>query len=153
MRESNVQKLCWQALSALAGVFKRSVVRVTLWRVNTGRAWVGSGKPVRNPDGSVTLYGARPITLGFGLINGDPVTGTSDLCGMTSIIVTPEMVGQRVAVFTAIETKESGGGHKREDQKDYIKFVRDAGGIAGFANTPAVAQSIVTDYCRERGIS
>lgn len=149
MRESNVQRHVWAALSAFV---RQAVLRVTLWRVNTGTAWVGSGKPVRNQDGSVTLAGARPITLGFGMVNGKPVVGTSDLCGLTSVVVTPQMVGTTVAVFTAIETKESGGGRTSGDQLHFIDFVRKAGGIAGVAYTPAVAQSIVADYCRERGI-
>ncbi|ATI15717.1 hypothetical protein [Bordetella phage vB_BbrM_PHB04] len=152
MRESNVQRLVWAAASALSSLF-RAAVRVTLWRVNTGTAWVGAGKPIRNKDGSVTLAAARPITLGFGMVNGKPVVGASDLCGMTSIIVTPEMVGRPVAVFTAIETKESGGGRTSDDQRHFIDFVREAGGIAGVAHTPAVAQSIVADYCRDRGVS
>lgn len=153
MREGNVQRGIWEALSALGRFFKSAAVRVVVWRLNTGIAWVGAGKPIRNKDGSVTLAAARPITLGFGMVDGKPVVGASDLCGLTSIIVTPEMVGTRVAVFTAIEAKRESGGKKSDDQKDFVQFVRDAGGIAGFANTPAVAQSIVTDYCRERGIS
>lgn len=152
MLEGSVQRLVWASLSALSSAFK-TAVRVTLFRVNTGKAWVGAGKPIRNKDGSVTLAAAQPVTLGFGLVTGNPVNGSSDLCGMTSIIVTPEMVGKPVAVFTAIETKRTKGGRTSEDQGDFIAFVRKSGGIAGVANTPAAAQAIVTDYCRERGIS
>lgn len=152
MRESSVQKLVWAAASAISTLF-RSVVRVTLWRVNTGTAWVGAGNAVRNPDGSVTLPAARPITLGFGMVNGRPVVGASDLCGLTSVVVTPQMVGRKIAIFTAIETKESGGGRTSGDQHHFIDFVKEAGGIAGVANTPAVAQAIVSDYCHECGVS
>lgn len=151
MRESKVQRLIWLAVGGLAGLFGADV-RTVLWRLNTGKAWVGAGKPIRNSDGSVTLPAARPVTLGFGRPNGDPVVGASDLCGVTSLIVTPEMVGTRVAVFTAIETKSTRMGRTSKEQKEFIQFVRDSGGIAGVANTPEAAQAIVKTYCEERGI-
>ena len=145
--ENTVQRSIWLAVCGLS-----ICARVVLWRVNTGLGWVGKGKPVRNPDGSVTLHGARPVTLGFGAPDGRPVVGASDLCGLTSVTVTPEMVGQKVAVFTAIEAKRTKNGRTTKEQLDFHEFVRGAGGIAGVANTPAVAQSIVTSYCRDRGI-
>lgn len=152
MKENNVMRSCWLAVSNVGSAFKSSV-RAVLFRVNSGTAWLGSGKPIRNNDGSVIIPAARPVTLGFGNVSGKPVAGASDLCGLTSIVVTPEMVGKPVAVFTAIETKRTKGGRTSQDQIDFIQFVQDAGGIAGIANTPVKAQSIVTDYCRERGIS
>lgn len=152
VRESKVQRLIWLAVGGIKSLAGAGV-RVVLWRLNTGKAWVGSGRPVRNRDGSVTIPGARPIALGFSKPDGSPVVGASDLCGLTSIVITPAMVGKRVAVFTAIEAKEEGGGRTSEDQADFIDFVRDAGGIAGVANTPAVAQAIVRDYCESMGIS
>lgn len=64
-------------------------------------------------------------------IGGD---GGSDLIGFRVVTVTPEMVGQRVAIFTAIETKSSAG-HKDADQRTFIDGVRKQGGIAGFARS------------------
>jgi hypothetical protein len=135
MRESNVLRQCWLAVAALG---------TTLFRVNTGKAWVGNG--VRQPDGNVLVIGGRPVALGFGMPNGDPLVGTSDLVGWTTLEITPAMVGRKIAAFTVIETKESGGGTKREAQVNFVNRVKEAGGIAGFASSPAQAQSIIREY-------
>ena len=153
MLEGSVQRAAWLATAKVSSLFK-SAVRTVLFRVNTGKGWVsGGGKPYRLNDGSVVVPAGRPIALGFGLTNGDPLEGAADLNGWTSLVVTPEMVGSTVAVFTAIETKRSDGGRKRTGQINYVDQVRAAGGIAGFAKSPDEAQSIVADYCRERGIT
>lgn len=137
--ESNVQRLAWAAVASTT----------ILFRVNTGRAWLsGMGPPgVRKlTDGSVHIQAARPIAMGFARPSGDPVTGTSDLIGWSSVVVTPDMVGCRVAVFTAIETKKSKGGRTSDDQANFIAQVLKAGGIAGVANSPEAARSIVSGY-------
>lgn len=137
--ESTVQRKVWLAVAATT----------ILFRVNTGRAWLsGMGPPgVRKlTDGSVHIQAARPISLGFSKPDGQPLVGTSDLNGWTSIEVTPDMVGCRVAVYTAIETKKSKGGKTSEDQQKFIAQVVKAGGIAGVANSPEAAVQIVADY-------
>lgn len=135
MREGNVLRSCWLAVAALG---------TTLFRVNTGKAWVGKG--LRQPDGNVLVIGGRPVALGFGMPNGDPLVGTSDLIGWTTVEITPKMVGRKVAVFTAIETKESGGGDKREGQINFVDQIKEAGGIAGFASSPAAAQAVIREF-------
>jgi hypothetical protein len=137
MRENNVQRRAWLALAKLSRVF----------RVNTGRAWLSGAGPVqRLTDGSVVVPAARPVALGLGMPDGKPLVGTSDLLGWTSVTITPDLVGCRVAVFTAIETKESGGGHQRPEQKNFIDQVRLAGGIAGFASSPEEAVAVVEGF-------
>lgn len=74
----------------------------------------------------------------FGLCNG-----SSDVIGWTSRVVTQEMVGKKVAIFTAIETKRSVGGVRSEDQKNFVGTVQAAGGIAGFASSESEAVQIV----------
>lgn len=138
MKESNILRQCWLAVSSIG---------TTLFRLNTGKGYVG--KAIRQPDGNVLIVGGRPVALGLGMPNGDPLVGASDLLGWTTIEITPEMVGRRCAIFTAIECKESGGGHKREEQINFVDRVCAAGGIAGFANSPAVAQSIIREYCEK----
>lgn len=138
--ESTVQRQVWAAVASTSIMF----------RVNTGKAWVGHGKPQRFTDGSVVLYGARPVALGFGLANGDPVVGTSDLIGWTSVVITPEMVGRRVAVFTAIETKRTKGGVVSEDQEKFITRVRQAGGIAGVAAASHQATQLIADWSNQK---
>lgn len=55
--------------------------------------------------------------------------GSADLIGWKSITITPEMVGQRVAVFTSIEVKTPTG-KVRDDQINWQHQVAAAGGIA-----------------------
>lgn len=64
--------------------------------------------------------------------------GASDLIGITTITVTPEMVGQEIGVFTAVEVKEPNwqrpqDDHERE-QENFIEQIRKRGGIAFFIN-------------------
>ena len=136
--ESLNQRAIWLRAAALAGV--------VLFRVNSGKAWVGHGKPQRLTDGSVVLHGARPIALGFGLANGDPVAGQADLVGWRTITITPEMVGCKVAVFTSIEAKRTDGGRISSEQQKWRRAVLLAGGIAGVANSPEAAVDIVNGY-------
>lgn len=137
MREKVVLRSAWLALGALSRVF----------RVNTGTAWLSGAGPVqRLQDGSVLVPAARPVALGLGMPDGKPLVGTSDLLGWTTVTVTPEMVGCRAAIFTAIETKETGGGKKRDEQRNFVDQVRLAGGIAGFAASAEEAVSIVRGY-------
>ena len=45
----------------------------------------------------------QPIKAGWG------ANGASDLIGFTTVEITPEMVGQKAAIFTAIEVKRETG--------------------------------------------
>lgn len=56
--------------------------------------------------------------------------GSADLIGWKSVEVTPQMVGQRVAVFVALETK-SLTGPRREAQTNFLRAVNNAGGLGG----------------------
>lgn len=138
MKESTNQRAIWLAAAALAGT--------VLFRANSGKAWLGHGAPRRLADGSVVLAGARPVALGLALANGDPVVGQADLIGWRSVVVTPDMVGCRVAVFASIECKRETGGRTSADQKHWMAMVQRAGGIAGVANTPEAARAIVDSY-------
>lgn len=80
------------------------------------------------------------------MANGNPVVGQSDLYGWKSITITPEMVGCRVAVVLSIECKRPKGGRLSDDQKSWIDTVQRAGGIAGVANSPEAALSLVNNW-------
>ena len=54
--------------------------------------------------------------------------GSSDLIGFQSVTITPEMIGQKIAVFTAIEVKTESG-KVSEPQTKFIEMVRKFGGI------------------------
>jgi len=93
---------------------------VRLFRNNTGKLQDATGRWVE-----------------FGLC-----VGSSDLIGWTTREITPDMVGQKVAVFTAIEVKTATG-TVSNDQENFIRRVREAGGIAGIARTPDEARDII----------
>lgn len=71
------------------------------------------------------------------------VPGMSDLIGCSSVIVTPSMIGQRVAVFTAIEIK-SLTGKPTADQLRFIETVKELGGNAGLAHSVEEARDIIS---------
>lgn len=70
---------------------------------------------------------------------GNP--GGSDLIGWTPMVITPDMVGRTVAVFTACEVKTAGG-RATEHQLNFIAQVLKAGGMAGIARSPGEAVAI-----------
>ena len=67
--------------------------------------------------------------------------GSSDLIGWRSLTITPDMVGQTVAVFAAIEVKDRGA--PTPEQLHFIAQVQAAGGLAGVARTVAEAEAIL----------
>lgn len=140
--ESPVQKRGWVALARLG---------VLVWRLNTGKGWVASGKPIRLADGSVKLPGGRPISLGFSLMDTEPVVGAGDLIGATPVTVTPEMVGKQVLVFSSFEAKRTDGGRRSADQVRWAGIIADAGGISGFFRSPEEAEAIVSVWKKNIG--
>ena len=90
-----------------------------LFRNNVGTAYQGQMGSISGDK--VLLY---PRFVEFGLIKG-----SSDLIGWTEITITADMLGTKVAVFTAVEVKTKTG-RVSDEQKRFIKNVNDAGGIA-----------------------
>lgn len=83
----------------------------------------------------------RPVAFGLGSKGAKPLKGTSDKIGWRSVVVTPEMVGRRLAVFVAIEEKDLA--KPTADQLRFIAIVQSAGGLAGVAHSAAEAESIL----------
>jgi hypothetical protein len=69
--------------------------------------------------------------------------GSSDLVGWHTVTITEDMVGQRVALFTAIEVKRDDGGVTSTEQTKFVAAVRGAGGLGGVARNPDEARLIV----------
>lgn len=98
--------------------------RTTLFRNNTGMGWQGNSVK----KGALTIIeNARPLHAGL-------CEGSSDLIGFKTVLVTPEMVGQPIAVFVAIEVK-SDKGRATAEQLNFISRVKTAGGLAGIARS------------------
>lgn len=91
-----------------------------LWRNNVGRLLDQQG---------------RPVTFGL-------CPGSADLIGFHSIEITPEMVGQTVAVFTAVEVKAPTG-RATPQQAAWLEHVSAAGGRAGIARSVDDARCII----------
>ena len=68
--------------------------------------------------------------------------GSADLIGWRTVTITPEMVGQQVAVFTSIEVKTPTG-RLVPMQASWLGVVQGAGGIAGVARSVEDAVRII----------
>lgn len=73
-------------------------VNKRLFRINAGQGW--QGKIVKHTGQILILKDPRPL-------HAAP-TGWPDLCGWETIEITPEMVGQKIAVFVGEEIKITG---------------------------------------------
>jgi hypothetical protein len=96
----------------------------------------GQTRLFRNNTGTLRDQHGRPVSFGL-------ARGSSDLIGYRSITITPDMVGQQVAVFTSIEVKTPTG-RIRPEQQQWMDTVQAAGGIAGVARSVDDALRIVT---------
>lgn len=70
--------------------------------------------------------------------------GSADLIGWRTVTITPEMVGQRLAVFTSLEIKTPTG-RLAPTQRAWMGAVLKAGGIGGVARTVSDAHHIVAN--------
>lgn len=131
MKESDFMRRCLKRATEMGA---------RLFRVNVGRAWVGDDQKITRSGmyhveaGSVILRKARPFKSG--------VAGMSDLIGFTPVEITTEMVGETVAVYSAVETKTLRGRATKE-QVAFIRVVSGAGGKAGIARTDADLDNIL----------
>jgi len=98
----------------------------------------GDTKVFRNNTGTLKDANGRPVQFGL-------CKGSADLIGWRTVTVTPEMVGQRIAVFLSIEVKTPTG-RLRPEQQQWLEVVQAAGGIAGVARSVDDALRIVTEH-------
>lgn len=104
-----------------------SKLGLRLFRNNTGMGWAGKATKISKPmtislqPGDVVIRKARPLRAGL-------CEGSSDLIGFKPTLITPQMVGQTIAVFTAIETKTTKG-KATTLQQNFIQMVQNFGGI------------------------
>lgn len=97
---------------------------------------------MRNNSGAFKDQDGRFVFFGLGNISkkhSDKIK-SSDLIGFTSIVITPEMVGRRVAIITAVECKAEKWNPSMLDaresaQNSFLQWIKAAGGFAGFANS------------------
>lgn len=135
MKESSI-------LMAIRDKCSRGLVR--LWRNN-----VGKGVMIAHPHAQtrqaiisecIALAAARGgsgarITYGLHV-------GSGDLIGYRVVTVTPEMVGQRVAVFASVEVKTDTG-RESEEQVSWREHIASVGGVAFVARSVEQAQELL----------
>jgi hypothetical protein len=95
----------------------------------------GDTRVFRNNTGTLRDANGRPVQFGL-------CKGSADLIGWRTVTITPEMVGQQVAVFTSIEVKTPTG-RVQPEQKQWLEAVQAAGGIAGIARSVADAEALL----------
>jgi hypothetical protein len=106
-----------------------------IWRNNTGVFFNEAGQPVR-----------------CGLANESKAENaeikSSDLIGITPVLILPHMVGYSLGVFTAYEIKAPGwhltpGDKRGLAQQRFHDIVRAACGFAGFVSDPRDIYGII----------
>ena len=114
---------------------------IRIFRNNTGSAWIGASikftkhQSVNVEAGDVLVKQGRFFTAGL-------CVGSSDLIGIKSVEITPDMIGQKIAIFTAIEVKQPNGRVSKE-QTNFINMVNSLGGIAFIARSDDEAKSFL----------
>lgn len=108
--------------------------RTRVFRNNVGMGW--QGQSTKKGD-VLIIQNPRPLQAGL-------CEGSSDLIGWTTVEVTPDMIGKRLAIFTALEVKVPGGKGPTPEQSNFIQQVQRAGGIAGVVRSDKDATDLLT---------
>lgn len=103
---------------------KISPMGARLWRNNCG-----------------CLQDKRGQWIQYGVAN----PGGSDGIGLVQLEIKPHHVGKKLAVFLAVEVKEPGS-YPTSEQKNFIAFVNEAGGLAFIAHTHDEAQEKIKKF-------
>lgn len=116
----------------------------TVWRNTVATGWAGKsfslsrGEVYRARGGERVVLDAYPIKAGLCL-------GSGDIIGLVTVIVTPDMVGRRFAVFGSWEAKD-GLGRATKEQSHFAEFVTAAGGIGEIIRSEAEALETIKAY-------
>ena len=98
-----------------------------------------------NPDARIfrNQVGSLPDPRTGRLVTFGLAKGSADLIGWRTVVVTPEMVGTRLAVFLSIEVKTPTG-RVSPTQQAWLSVVQGGGGLAGIARSVPDALRIAT---------
>lgn len=113
MTETNITR------TILLEITKR-LKNVRLFRNNTGVGWQGNS--VHRTSCEILIKNPRPLNAGL-------CPGSADLIGWTTVEITPDMIGHKIAIFTALEVKTPSG-RTSDEQAKFLSIVHAAGGIA-----------------------
>ena len=128
-----------------AVLLKCSTGPARLFRNNVGTGWAGPATRITAANrftigqtlqpGDVVVRQGRPLHAGL-------CVGSGDLIGYSSVTITPDMVGQRVAVFASVEVKAPKG-RVSPEQAAFAQHIQQAGGLAGIARSVSDAEAIL----------
>lgn len=104
-----------------------------VFRNTVGEGWVG--KVTAHEKDFLVLQHPRHVT--FGLYPGSP-----DIVGWRSLLITPDMIGERIAQFTGLEVKTRHG-RTADVQTRFLAALADAGACCGVVRSPDEALTIV----------
>lgn len=96
-----------------------------LFRQNVGLGWVG--KILKRSKTQITIENPRPLHAGL-------CVGSGDIVGITPVVITQDMVGETVGVFTSVEVKTEKG-KARKAQLNWFDMIKKLGGIAMIAKS------------------
>lgn len=130
-RESNVQARAMLALSEGGAV---------VFRQNVGTAF--AGVVLDRTATTLTLGNPRPLHAGL-------CEGSSDIIGWVPVEITPDMIGQTLAVFVAAEVKTPTG-RTTEAQERFLAAVRSSGGVAGVVRSEDEARALLPGNTRKK---
>lgn len=111
---------------------RASQLGARLFRRNVGMGWIGNSIVFKKAEtvsvraGDVLIREARPFHNG--------TVGQYDTHGWRTVVITPDMVGKKIAQVVEIEAK-LGSGRETREQVSWGETVRAAGGIAGVARS------------------
>ena len=94
-------------------------------------------KVFRNSVGQCKTEDGRHVRYGL-------LVGSGDLIGWRSVLITHDMVGQRIAQFVSVEVKTPKGA-VRPEQQVWADNVRKAGGIAVIARSVEDVNFLLAD--------
>lgn len=108
---------------------------------------------LRNNSGAFKDETGRLVRFGLGNVSkkANDTMKSSDLIGVTEVTITPEMVGKKVAIFTAIEVKSPHYKPTPKDQRyiaqcNFINLVNSRGGIGAVCKTKQEFENVIKDY-------
>lgn len=118
-----------------ADIFRRlgSLPNIRIFRNNVGVGF--QGRVIHEDAGIITLSGARRIRFGLH-------TGSGDLIGWKSTLITTDMVGKKIAQIVSIETKTKTG-RPTDEQTNWRDQIISAGGIAGIVRSTDEAIELI----------
>jgi len=109
----------YQENNKIQQIFKEMKSNERLFRINAGQGW--AGKVVKKTKDFITLKNPH-------IFRAAP-EGWHDICGWRSIEITPDMVGQKIAVFIFKEVKPVNKKKLRPEQEIIKNVLLEMGGI------------------------